>query len=99
MAHDKRLARLSYCNIGRRAYNSSSISCKLKSFHAGYEQFEIAQDRRHLVAGIRRGLPAAQAHRSIATLGMTQSAVSHALGRLREIFEDELFLRRPFGVE
>jgi len=30
---------------------------------------------------------------------MTQSAVSHALGRLREIFEDELFLRRPFGVE
>src|SRR2546430_4895105 len=32
-------------------------------------------------------------------LGMTQSAVSHALGRLREIFEDELFLRRPFGVE
>jgi DNA-binding transcriptional LysR family regulator len=32
-------------------------------------------------------------------LGMTQSAVSHAIGRLREIFEDELFLRRPFGVE
>jgi DNA-binding transcriptional LysR family regulator len=32
-------------------------------------------------------------------LGMTQSAVSHALGRLREIFADELFLRRPFGVE
>jgi DNA-binding transcriptional LysR family regulator len=32
-------------------------------------------------------------------LGMTQSAVSHALSRLREIFEDELFLRRPFGVE
>jgi DNA-binding transcriptional LysR family regulator len=32
-------------------------------------------------------------------LGMTQSAVSHALGRLREIFEDELFLRRPLGVE
>lgn len=32
-------------------------------------------------------------------LGMTQSAVSHALSRLREIFEDELFLRRPLGVE
>jgi DNA-binding transcriptional LysR family regulator len=32
-------------------------------------------------------------------LGMTQSAVSHALVRLREIFEDELFLRRPSGVE
>lgn len=32
-------------------------------------------------------------------LGLTQSAVSHALGRLRRIFDDELFLRRPHGVE
>ena len=32
-------------------------------------------------------------------LGLTQSAVSHALRRLREIFGDELFLRRPHGLE
>lgn len=32
-------------------------------------------------------------------LGLTQSAVSHALRRLREIFGDELFLRRASGVE
>lgn len=32
-------------------------------------------------------------------LGLTQSAVSHALKRLRDIMEDELFLRRPNGVE
>lgn len=32
-------------------------------------------------------------------LGMTQSAVSHALARLRGLFDDQLFLRRPFGVE
>ena len=32
-------------------------------------------------------------------LGLTQSAISHSLKRLREIFEDELFVRRPNGVE
>lgn len=32
-------------------------------------------------------------------LGITQSAVSHSLRRLREIFDDELFLRLPAGVE
>lgn len=32
-------------------------------------------------------------------LGLTQSAVSHALRRLRGIFGDELFLRRPHGLE
>ena len=32
-------------------------------------------------------------------LGLSQSAVSHALGRLRDIFGDALFLRRPHGLE
>lgn len=32
-------------------------------------------------------------------LGLTQSAVSHALARLRELFEDALFVRRPNGLE
>jgi DNA-binding transcriptional LysR family regulator len=32
-------------------------------------------------------------------LGLTQSAVSQALKRLRSIFGDELFLRRPHGLE
>ena len=32
-------------------------------------------------------------------LGLTQSAISHSLKRLRRAFEDELFMRRPFGVE
>jgi DNA-binding transcriptional LysR family regulator len=32
-------------------------------------------------------------------LGLTQSAISHALARLREIFEDQLFVRRPNGLE
>lgn len=31
-------------------------------------------------------------------LAMTQSAVSHALSRLRTVFRDELFVRRPRGV-
>jgi DNA-binding transcriptional LysR family regulator len=34
-----------------------------------------------------------------ADLAMTQSAISHALKRLREVFDDELFLRRPHGME
>ncbi len=32
-------------------------------------------------------------------LGLTQSAVSHALKRLRDVFGHELFIRRPHGVE
>ena len=31
-------------------------------------------------------------------LAMTQSAVSHALARLRAVFRDELFVRRARGV-
>jgi DNA-binding transcriptional LysR family regulator len=34
-----------------------------------------------------------------AELGLTQSAVSQAVKRLREIFGDDLFLRRPQGME
>lgn len=34
-----------------------------------------------------------------ARLGQTQSGISHALGRLRQIFDDPLFLRRPHGLE
>jgi DNA-binding transcriptional LysR family regulator len=34
-----------------------------------------------------------------AELGLTQSAISQALKRLRDIFRDELFLRRPHGLE
>ena len=32
-------------------------------------------------------------------LGLTQPAISHALRRLREVFGDTLFLRRPHGLE
>lgn len=32
-------------------------------------------------------------------LGLTPPGVSHALKRLREVFDDELFLRRPHGLE
>lgn len=32
-------------------------------------------------------------------IGLTQSAISHILKRLRETFQDELFLRRPAGIE
>jgi DNA-binding transcriptional LysR family regulator len=32
-------------------------------------------------------------------LGLSQSAISHALGRLRDLFGDPLFVRRPNGLE
>lgn len=37
--------------------------------------------------------------RAAVRLGLTQSAVSHALGRLREAMNDPLFVRHPKGVE
>ena len=36
--------------------------------------------------------------RAALRLGMTQSAASHALGRLRRLFDDPLFVRAPRGV-
>src|SRR3954469_23422290 len=32
-------------------------------------------------------------------LGLSQPAISHALGRLRDLFDDQLFIRRPHGFE
>ncbi len=32
-------------------------------------------------------------------LGLSQSAISHALNRLRDLFDDQLFVRRPHGFE
>lgn len=32
-------------------------------------------------------------------LGLSPSAISHALGRLRDLFDDQLFIRRPHGFE
>lgn len=32
-------------------------------------------------------------------LGLSQPAISHALARLRDLFEDQLFIRRPHGFE
>jgi DNA-binding transcriptional LysR family regulator len=32
-------------------------------------------------------------------LGLSQSAVSHALARLRVLFDDALFVRKPYGLE
>jgi DNA-binding transcriptional LysR family regulator len=37
--------------------------------------------------------------RAASRLGLTQSAASHALGRLRGLFGDPLFVRHPKGVE
>ena len=34
-----------------------------------------------------------------AELGLSQSAISHALSRLRDLFGEELFVRRPHGLE
>src|SRR5204863_316374 len=37
--------------------------------------------------------------RAAKRLALTQSAASHALGRLRALFADPLFVRHPKGVE
>src|SRR5947209_6259307 len=39
------------------------------------------------------------ATRAGARLGLTQSAISHALNRLRYVLQDELFVRSPDGMQ
>jgi len=48
--------------------------------------FEVLITERHVGRAARR-------------LGVSQSAVSHALGRLRELFDDPLFVRHQKGIE
>src|ERR1700726_1289451 len=48
--------------------------------------FEILYDERHVT-------------RAAARLFLTQSAVSHALGRLRVALDDPLFIRIPSGLQ
>ena len=40
-----------------------------------------------------------RASRTAEKLGLSQPAISHALGRLRDLFDDPLFVRRPHGFE
>lgn len=47
--------------------------------------FKMLLDTRHVTRAAER-------------LGLTQSATSHALGRLRRVFDDELFVRGPRGM-
>jgi DNA-binding transcriptional LysR family regulator len=37
--------------------------------------------------------------RAAIRIALTQSATSHALGRLRDLFKDPLFVRHPKGIE
>src|SRR5215210_4732084 len=60
-------------------------------------------DVRRLDGGLllvfREVLRTGSATATAARLGVSQSAVSHALARLRRIHQDPLFLRRPHGLE
>ncbi|MGA0599930.1 LysR family transcriptional regulator [Caulobacter sp. KR2-114] len=52
-----------------------------------------------LLLVLRELLRRRQAQAVAQRLGLSASAISHALGRLRELFEDPLFIRRPHGLE
>jgi DNA-binding transcriptional LysR family regulator len=52
-----------------------------------------------LLLVFRELLRTRRASRAAEKLGLSQSAISHALGRLRDLFGDQLFVRRPHGFE
>src|SRR5690348_7783221 len=57
----------------------------------------------HVDLDLLRALEALVRHRSVTAagreLGLTQSATSHALARLRDAFGDPLLVRTPAGME
>lgn len=64
--------------------------------------FDILQIRRldgGLLLIFRELLAQRRATEVAARLGLSGSAVSHGLGRLRDVFGDPLFVRRPHGLE
>ncbi|WP_337187425.1 LysR family transcriptional regulator [Phenylobacterium sp.] len=52
-----------------------------------------------LLLVFRELLRTGRAARAAERLGLSQPAISHALGRLRDLFDDPLFIRRPHGFE
>jgi len=65
-------------------------------------EFDLNKIRRldgTLLLVLRELLRRRQASAAAARLGLSPSAVSHALTRLRELFDDPLFIRRPHGLE
>lgn len=52
-----------------------------------------------LLLVFRELLREGRASRAAEKLGLSQPAISHALGRLRDLFDDPLFVRRPHGFE
>ncbi|MDP3855124.1 LysR family transcriptional regulator [Phenylobacterium sp.] len=65
-------------------------------------EFDLNQIRRldgGLLLVFRELIRCGRASEAARRLGLTPSAVSHALTRLRELFDDPLFVRRPHGLE
>ncbi|MBV8869861.1 MAG: LysR family transcriptional regulator, partial [Acetobacteraceae bacterium] len=63
--------------------------------------FDDAQLRRldvNLLLVFEEAMASGKLSAAAKRLGLTQSAISHAIGRLREVFGDELFIRTPRGV-
>ena len=52
-----------------------------------------------LLLVLREGVRKRKLSDVASTLGVTQTAISHSVARLRDLFDDELFIRRPHGVE
>jgi DNA-binding transcriptional LysR family regulator len=65
-------------------------------------EFNDTQVRRldfMLLLVLREGVRRRKLSDVAARLGLTPTAISHSVARLRDVFEDELFIRRPHGVE
>src|SRR3990167_9610983 len=65
-------------------------------------EFDLSQIRRvdgGLLLVFRELLRCGRASGTARRLRLTPSAVSHALTRLRDLFDDPLFVRRPHGLE
>src|SRR6185437_8973237 len=64
--------------------------------------FDVNKIRRldgGLLLVLRELLRTRRASAVAARLGLSPSAISHSLNRLREVFDDPLFIRRPHGFE
>jgi DNA-binding transcriptional LysR family regulator len=62
-------------------------------------QIDLRRADLNLLAVFQTLLAERHVGRAAKRLALTQSAASHALGRLRELFRDPLFVRHPKGVE
>ena len=71
----------------------------MKYRHLAFRQMKLTSLDLNLLVALRALLEEQHVSRAAKRVGLTQPAMSNALGRLRRLFDDQLLVRTPNGMQ